>query len=369
MTTNKNNAHINYAIRRTSRTTARIAIESSSFIDPTRKQEIWRFFLNGYNRPEMHKGATLGREPGKTCALVIWVSPKDTICLKQQLNGAKNHEWRYYGISSSYDLIPLKLPNRCLNKSEVSKILENMDLREHHQMEVSDDDLVTFFSQRHPQWLQTIADQQINHWQLHKTEKFYRFAPATIVGNNIQCCVKVAPFAALARFQNLMSPNQLAQCISKSPIGAVMFAVDKIDTNIRDTYLIDYAKYALLHSIKELSDADLNLCSSVDMFTAYQIRNLMPSDRRAILLANSYMIAFFENYGRPMDNVDEEIRASIIEYPVQWRASDSGGFPSILNGLKDYAYMDYDPLIIAALFEKAEPEDQRILAEFISARV
>ncbi len=369
MTTNKDNTHINYAVRKTSRTTARIAIESSSFIDPTRKQEIWRFFLNGFNRAEMHKGATLGREPGKACALVIWVSPKDTICLKQQLIGAKDYEWRYYRISNSYNLIPLKLPDRCLSTSEVTELLENRDSREHHQMEVSDENLVTFFSQRHPQWLQKIADQQIRHWQLHKPEKFYRFAPAIIIGENIQHCVKIAPFAALARFQDFMNPNQLAQCMLKSPIGAVMFAVDKIPSNTRDNHLIDYAKYALLHSTEKLSDADLNLCSSVEMFTAYQIRNLMPSDRKAILLANSYMIAFVENHGRPMDNVHEEIRASMIEFPAQWRASDPGGFPSILNGLKDFAFMDYDPLIIATLLETAAPEDKQALAEFISSRV
>lgn len=317
----------------------------------------------------MHRGAVLGREPTKNCALVIWVSRGDVICLREKLVGVKDHQWRYFRVGTSYQLISLETPNRCMAKNEVLEFLENVDLREPYRMEPSEDDLVSFFAQRHPLWLQAVADQQINHWQHHKPKKFYRFAPAIIVGKNIQHCVKIAPFAALARFQNLMTPNQLAQCISKSPMGAVMFAVDKIDQNIRNTYLIDYAKYALLHSIKKLSDADLNLCSSVDMFTAYQVRNLMPSDRRAILLANSYMIAFFENHGRPMDNIQEEIRASIIEYPAQWRASDSGGFPSIFNGLRDYVFMDFDPLVIAALFEKAAPGDQQALAEFISSRV
>lgn len=369
MKTNTNRTHTHYTVRKTSRTTARIAIESNAFIDTMRKQEIWRFFLDGYGNAEMHKGAVIGREPDKTCALLIWVSRGDVICLREKLIGMEDHQWRYFRIGNAYDLIPLEIPNQCLAKHEMLYYLENVDLRESYEMAPTDDDLVKFFAQKHPKWLQLIADNQIQHWQTHKPKKFFRFAPVATVEGDISRCVKISPFAALARFQDRLTAYQLACCISRSPKGAVMFALDKIEAEKRKAFLIDHAKDALLHAAEKLSDADLHLCSSMHMFTAFQIRDRMPPHRRAIVLANSYMIAFFASRGLPMDPLHEEIINSICEHPAQWRASDPAGFSSIFKGLSERIDMTFDSGMIATLFKKTAPADQQALAEFISSHI
>ncbi len=51
---------MNYAIRKTSPHTARIAFETNAPLNTTRSPEIWRFFPSNWKRTSMRDGVVLG---------------------------------------------------------------------------------------------------------------------------------------------------------------------------------------------------------------------------------------------------------------------------------------------------------------------
>ena len=310
----------------------------------------------------MHRGGILGKEAGKTCALLINICPGDLICVREKLTGTVDHQWRYFRIGSSYEPIPAELPNRCLSKREAKTHLKNTDSRETHEMEFSEEDLRKFFVQRHPDWLQRIACMQLSHWQTFKREKFLLFSPSAIAEID---SFKIAPYASLARFQDRLDRKQLAHCLLHSPLGAVKFAVEKIPYKKRRSYFSQYAREALLYSADRLSETDFIYCVSLEMGTAFQTRNRMSPERRALVLAHSYLIVGAGYSGDALARLHEEIRESIVEHPAQWRASDPQGFPSIFQGLLEYVNMKIDPITILTLLRTTDPADQKAIAQSI----
>lgn len=354
-----------YSIRKTNTAAARIAVESSPALDPSKKPEIWRFFPGETSLAEMSKGAVLGREASQTCAYVIHVRPDDLICVREMLVGIEDYCWRYFRIGQGYKPLALDLPNRCLSKRECSTLLKVTAPNEPDQTDCDDLSLRAFFAQRHPDWLQEIADRQIAHWNKNKPDKYFRFVPTEVAEREIPRCVKVSPYAALERFQHRLDRAQLSSCLINCPRAAVMFATDKIPLSKREDYLIDYAKEALLFAADKLSDQELGLCASIEMFAAFHYRTWQAPDRRAILLANSFLVSFFATHGAPISDIQEEIRKSILEFPRQWSSSDPEGFPSILKKLEKHVEMEIDPMLISELLETADPEDRKGLADYI----
>lgn len=360
---------INYNARRTSKSTARISIQSSYSLDSKQKPEIWRFFLNSSEYPEMHRGAIIGKEPGRTCVFVVSVWKNDLICTREKLSGAEDHRWNYYRVGDSFQLIPLGLPNRCHSKHEIGKLLTNIDTRDIYEMEVSDRDLEKFFSETHPNWLQDIASRQIFHWENNKPKKYFRFAPFKVASTNICRCVKLAPCTALARFKKILNPGQLAECLKRSPAEAVRYAFKQIPLKKRRSLLLHHAKEALLYSISHLSDEDLRYCASLDMGTAFQCRLHVDFERRASILAHSYLIIGYGNCGSSLKSVQEEIRKSLEDFPGEWRASDPDGFSSIFRGLLEFVGMEVSPGTMAVLLEKTEGEDRLEIARLIASNI
>jgi hypothetical protein len=358
-----------YNIRKTTLTTARLSIESSESIDPTRKPQIMRFYPGDTRPARMSTGAVLGREPGKTCALIAHVRPLDLIGVREKILQVDKYSWRYFRINNHFHPISLSLPNRGLSLEECVALLSVKDTIELDQIDFTDAGLQSFFAQRHPGWLQAIADRQIDHWRRHKPDKFFRLAPVNFAGRDVSRCVTESPFAALARLQDRLNKTQLSLCLKQCPRAAVMFAFGKIPHHQRNSYLSDYPREALLFAADKLSDAELALSAKFDMFTAFRCRTIMTPERHAILLAHSYLIAFSVISGGSVARLHAEIRASIISFPKLWRDSDPGGFPSIFSSLMDHLNMDLDPMVVNALLEKTEAGDQQDIANLITQRI
>lgn len=359
-----------YNIQKTIRSTARIAFESSPALDPARKPEIWRFFPCQTTLARKSTGAVLGREAGKTCAYIVDVRPHDLICIREKLIGTEDHHWRYLRIGPEFVPLKLDLPNRCISKDECSAILEITDTAELDQVDYEDETLRTLFMQKHPRWLQEIIDRQILHWRNNKPDKFFNLAPVAIASREIERCVKESPYAALARFQNHLNKTQLYHCVLKCPRAAVMFATDKIPPQNREIYLIDHAKEALLFAADKLSDQELGLCASIEIFTAFRMRSQMTPERRAILIANSYLAASIEGLDGSLAELQTEIYNSIIAHPAQWRAAETlGGLPAILKDLRKLVGIGLDGAIVDALFQNANPKDRKTLADYIASSI
>ena len=360
---------MNYAIRKTSPHTARIAFESKASLNTTKLPEIWRFFPSNWRRTTMRVGVVLGHEEGKTCALIVHVRANDLIGINAQHSGVEDFSWSYYRIDQAFQPLALDLPNRRLYSHECAEILHCHDTSTLDRFDMGDHSLRSFFAQQHPEWLQKIADRQILQWQCNKPDSFFLLAPQALVEREIPRCVEVAPFAALARFKHRLNKTQLALCVLRSPKGAVRFATDEIPPLLREVFLIDHAQEAMEYAANKLTDDELKLCAFVDSFAAFRCRGKMPPNRRAIMLANSYRYAFIANYGGSMADLQNEIRTSLIESVEQWLGCDPKGFGSILNGLEQHVGMHFDHATLTAMLEEMGPERGQPLADHIASRI
>lgn len=358
-----------YNIRKASATTARLAIQSSLTIDPSRKPEIRRYYPGKNNLPAISRGAVLGRKTGHACALIVDVRPRDLIGIRENHLGTEDCTWLYFRVDADYRPVALNLPNCSISQEECAQLLKITETLELDQVDFTDDTLQRFLNQKHPGWLQEVVDRQIAHWREQKPEKFYRLAPMALAARDIAGCVRASPLAALARFKDQLNEAQLARCLIKSPKGAVMFAMEKIPPSKREKYFLDHAHEAMKFASHILTDKELNYCASIHMFSAFELRTTMSPERRAILLANSYMVSFFADFGNSHEALLSEIRRSLVEFPRQWCESDRGGLPAILEGLKTFANFPHDPALISELLEKAEPKDRKVLVDYLVSKI
>lgn len=360
---------MNYIIRKTTRTTARIAFESLAPLDPSSPPEIHRYLPCPWELVSMDTGHVLGIDKGKGCALTIQIRRNDLIVIKQQPLDAKEPCWTYFSIGQDFRPVPLGLPNRPLSLMESQEMLHPDCRQDSVPVESGDQLLRRFFAQKHPAWLQHILERQLRNWHEHKPDHYYRFAPLTDAARDLDRCVAVSPFAALARFQNRLTQAQLVTCVDNCPKGAVMFAIGTIPLSQREDYLIDYAKEALEFAADKLSDAELGRCARIEMLTAFRCRGRMEHQRRAVMLASSYPISFIAQDIKGLSDLQAEVRQSLIDYPDQWRASDCDGFPSILRGLRQYLGMNLNLMIIGELLKKVGPADQQALLVVVAAMI
>lgn len=361
---------MNYTIRKTTRTTARITFESLRVLDHSSPPEIHRYLPSPWELVSTDTGHTLGFEEGKACALTIQIRRNDFIALKQHsLDSEEPPCWSYYRIGQDFQPAALNLPNRSLSLVESAEMLHPDCCQDADPVESGDEALRRFLAQKHPAWLQQILERQLRNWHTHKPDHFYQFAPLTNAGSDLDRCVAASPFAALGRFKDRLSQAQLATCVDKSPKGAVMFAIDSIPVLQREDYLRDQAKEALKFAADKLSDLELGRCARIEMLTAFRRRAGMENHRRAIMLASSYPINFIARDGGSLADLQAEVRQSLLDYPDEWRASDRDGFPPILKGLKQYVGISLDVMIITALLPRVGPADQQALLGLVAAMI
>ncbi len=360
---------MNYNIVIKTPTTAILSIESSELIDPNRKPVIRRFYPTKQSSAAFSTGAVLGREAGKSCALVVHIRAHDLICVEQRLLGTEENHWGYFRITSDVHPVALDLPNRFFSQQECLSLMVITDTEELDQIDFSDEGIQSYLALDHPTWLKLIVDRQISHWKKNKPDKFFRLAPLEETGQDIHRCVETSPYAALARFQDHLDGAQLSQCIAKCPEAAVRFALDRVPEPERQRIIVDHAREALLFSADRLSESELALCAKSDLFTAFRTRKSLMPRRNAILLSHSYLIANSASIGGSWIDLHDEIRDSILEFPDQWRASDPFGFPSIFSGLASYLETGLDPSIVATLLQITAPKDQQAIADFVASQV
>ena len=317
----------------------------------------------------MDAGHVIGIEKGKTCALTIHIRRNDFIALKQQSVDSEEPCWSYFKIGQDFQPMALDLPNRSLSLQESAEMLSTDSGEDSAPSESRDEALIRFLAQKHPAWLQSILERQLRSWHDHKPDHYYRFAPLKDAELELDRCVSASPFAALGRFKARLTQAQLATCVDKSPKGAVMFAIDSIPVLQREEYLRDHAKEALKFAADRLSDLELGRCARIEMLTAFHRRAGMENQRRAIMLASSYPISFLAQDGQSQAELQAEVRQSLLDYPDEWRASDRGGFPSILKGLKQYVGINLDVMIITALLPRVRPADQQALLALVAAMI
>ncbi len=357
---------LNYSIRRCTRATARIAIESHQDLDPTTKPEIWRFSPSGWSLISKLDEAVIGRSEGQTCAFVCRVRQHDVIGTREVFSSGETL-WSYYRIDTSFR--PVSLAGDARHPSWLN---QDVLLPVNYPSPLPDDsderEIRRFFSQKHPAWLQDIVDRQIEQWRESKPDRFFRFAPTALSERGLERCVKEAPFAALARFKGLLNDSQIRECVIRSPRGAVIYALEHVTDRFRKRYLIEHVSEALLHSHNKLSDAELAECAWIDMETGYHLRDRLPPHRRAIALAKSYPFNFLKTAAE-MEEVHREISESMFSFPDQWEASERGGFPAVFEYLENRIGWRFDPLLFADLLKRDGSRKPAAFERFLAGMI
>ena len=354
-----------YNIRKTTRNTAILAFEASHSSD-YRSPEIKRYLPKMRDLVATTTGDVLGLDDGVPCALIIEVRVADLIAIRDTHPRTGHSRYTNIRIDRSFLPVRLAIPDSSLPLARHDKMLW-INRAVDFTPQPTDQRLRGLFARKHPKWLQRIVERQLIQWRSEDPDSYYNYAPMRKVERDLERLPEIAPYAALARFKGRMSPEQLAKCIRNSSRGAVMHALDEIPQRAREDYLIHNAKVALEFSCEKLTDVELGKVASIQMWTAYSRRDRMSGRRRAIMLASSYRMSFLAGDAELLPTLQDEIRQSLLEFPTQWRASDSNGFPSILNGLQTYLKMGPDYNLILALMAKVDFEDRQELAGIIAS--
>ena len=356
-----------YNIRKTTRNTAILAFEA--FHSPGyRSPEIKRHLPNMRDLVATTTGDVLGLDEGEPCALIIEIRVADLIAIRD-IHPRTGHS-RYTNIRIDRNFLPVRLaiPDGSLPLARHDKLLW-INRAVDFTPQPTEQRLRGFFARKHPQWLQRIVDRQLIQWRDQDPHSLHNYAPITEIERDLERLPEIAPYAALARFKDYLSPEQLAQCIRTSSKGAVIYALDEIPALAREDYLVANAKEALEFVADKLTDKELGKVAKIEMWTAYSRRERMSGRRRAVMLASSYCISFLAGNAESLPALQDEIRQSLLDYPAQWRASDPHGFPSILRGLQTYLKMGFDYNLILALMATVDSEDRLELAGIIASMI
>lgn len=356
---------MNHTHKQIEEKTGRIVFESSAFLVPDRKPEIVRYDIDKSGNPNITRGAVLGREAGKSCALVIDVRRQDIVSIRENILGLTGFSWKYFKVDDEFQPLPLSLPNRRITVSEFVDMSGSCDDDGVSQVDLSEKSMRSFLAESHPDWLDQILTRQINYWRATKPVSLYRLAAAHMTENDLRNCVRLEPFLALAHSKNRLTKRQIAGCARKSLKGAVMFASEMLTAAQLKESIYEHPKETLRHVWDKLTVEELRLCATNHRYTAYKMRIKMPPEKRAIMLARSYQFSFLADYGKPHALLHAEIIDSIMLYPDEWLLCHDNDYRKIFDGLKTHVDLNNRSKIAMTIFAGMADNHRHLLARFI----
>lgn len=367
--TNHIHPSMKYSLRNTNRSTARIAFESSFPYSPTNKPMIWRIFSRKSDPVSTSAGTVLGRDAGKTCALLIHVSPHDLIAIRETLPGMVGDSLRYFRIDADFQ--PRRIPpsNRFQSPSARRSLLKIKNTNELNQMDSTKGFMKLFFAQKHPTWLQQIVDRQLMRWRDNRPSSFFRLASSVVIESALPDIVETSPFSALACAKARLDAGQLVSCIQRSKKAAVMFAFDQIPQEKRKDYIMTHPYEAVEFAWPNLTDQEFRLAVHQDRMKAFGCLEKLPPHRQATILAYSYPYAFLAHYGGSLPRLQQIILTSLKTFPDEWIMCDGKGFALLFKGLRDWVKLEIDISLINTLLHRLNPVNRQALTIFISSRI
>ena len=316
-------------------------------------------------------GAVVGLGVGPTCALIVKVAP-NSLALIVQPTASGTENWRYFRIDSDFKISPLDSRTRPLTPNVMRSLLLSSPVVDTAPPTVSDEDLSLLFSVSRPPWLQKILDSQLRHWEIHNVGMFYQFAPRQVTREDIWRCVMTAPYWALARWIDRLTPSQLAICMQKSPRGAVAFAIESIPRWSRTRQLEIYPATALLNAAEKLTDKEFKFCATREPQAVFAMncRRRLPPERRATLWSVLYQnIIFGYNY-EPPAGLQRDILDSIADYPTVWLAAHhGGGFSAILSGIARRLEIRPDAAALVVMHHRMDPSGKQAFLHYIASQI
>jgi hypothetical protein len=362
---------MNYTIISTHDGMALAAFESPSWPDTRSFPQITSYHRTYREPAASADGAVVGLGVGPTCALIVNVAP-NSLALIVQPTASGTENWRYFRIDKDYEISPMNSRNRPIPHDVIKSHLLSSSATDIAPPVISDEDLSLLFSVSRPPWLQEILDAQLRHWENHNVGLYYQFTPRQVTREDIWRCVMAAPYWALARWIDRLTPSQLAICMQNSPRGAVAYAIESIPRLSRARQLEKYPGSALLHAADKLTDKEFKFCATREPQAVFALncRMRLQSDRRAALWSVLYQSLFFGIGYEPPPGLQRDILDSIADYPTVWLAAHhGGGFAAILSGLARRLEIRPDAAALFAMHHRMDPSGRQAFFDHIASLI
>ncbi len=233
----------------------------------------------------VHPGKTFGA--GESKLLITRVIPGVMIETLESRHAGDSGLWRYFIIGTDLKIIPIA--------SGIKKFVDD-GIRalpwpawsgpdSSNRIEILENDLTLLFADNSlPSWARSILDAQLEFWNVHHVENYYRFMPGKPIGPEFARCIKAAPFSALARWKKELFPDQRNYCMRRSPAAAVAFCIEDIPPGRRPQLLASNPEAALCHAFDRLSEKELAICvTAAPSLAVAEVRGFTPAARARLL--------------------------------------------------------------------------------------
>ncbi len=316
-----------------------------------------------------HPGKTLGA--GESKLLITRVMPGEIVETMEFRQRGDSGFWRYFVVGTGFQLIPVTSSRRKLIGAELLALPWPLqgDPEPDSGLDLQDNHLTAVFANLHlPSWIRQIADDQLQWWNKHHVENYFRYLPGRPIGPEFGRSMKAAPFWTLAKWQKELFPDQRNFCMRRSPAGAVAFCIEHIPPARRPQLLARNPEAALRFGFDRLGDRDIAVCvtAAPSMAMAMALR-FTPTSRARLLAAVVRHCTGGLPY-RP-NVLQATIFDSIAEAPESWLANFDGSLTAAFE--KMYLNLGILPSgeSLIELSKRLPPDKQSIVLEVVAARI
>lgn len=265
-----------------------------------------------------HPGHILG--VGESKLLITRVKPGVVIEAMALRHDGDSRLWRYHAIGNRFELIPVASSRRELVTGDLQSLPWPLqgDPAPCTGLGLLDKDLIGVFGNNQlPSWARSVLACQLEHWNVHHVENYYRFMPAKPIGPEFARCIVAAPFWALARWKTDLYTDQRNYCMRRSPAGAVAFCFENIPPVRRPQMLAKNPEAALRLGFDQLGEKDITVCVTAAPSMALAMACGFTPTARARLLG-SVVKHCKRNLPYHTTELETAIFGSIEEAPGSW---------------------------------------------------
>lgn len=323
----------NCCIRKTGRDIARIAFEIQT-PPPNIISEpgIFRRPSGGSDTDWHPDGLLLSNQGDGPSVAIIHVRRGDTVAICWKSGACRVEAVSCFEVSATFE--PVQIGS--ISPDEIGIVQYSRNGIITHggaPIHMRENDIRKFLSARHPAWLQSRIDSALDAWCENEPSFYFRFAPSARIEPEIPRLVRWDPARALAEFKISLGEELLQDCIARNPDAAVHHAFDRISRADRTGLVRSHATYVLNHYLDCLTEIELEIASSADAMTAYNLRHFVEGRRHAILLARSYPASFFIDWSHHDHGFADELKHSIMYYPRIWHRIHHHSFAILFRSL------------------------------------
>jgi hypothetical protein len=157
--------------------------------------------------------------------------------------------------------------------------------------------------------------------------------------------------------------------VEERPDAAVRHTFHRIAPRYRVGLVRSHPTYVLNHYLDKLTERELEVASSADAATAFQVRHFLVGRRHAIVLARSYPAAFFIDRRGSESELAKEVTQSFLEYPRIWHRLHCRSFGNLFRCLDGTLCVQFKGEGLLRLLKRLRPKLRKQLLIHIASNI